>query len=569
VATFAIAVIGSSVALVASRMGRRSAAGAGVVPSVLALPCTVHGASEFAYLADAVPGTVSTLLGRIEGIDTRVPPTQLEMERLGGDLTRIADAYRVEKLIVSSIVVQGADLLFNVQVVDARSRKVVWSDQYEGTRENYNELTRRATEGIRRAIRPEAAAVASSAGLAAVSDAELSFRRGKYFSNRYSNLHEPADFDLALASFRRGLELDPSLAEAAGEVAMLYVYRFESGTMPARETVPAIEAWASRAVAIDPCSVRGWSARTAVEQQRPKQDTRKMVEYGLKAASCGPNDGRAQFFLGFGADPAGLTSIALTAYVESHRLDPLYVYAPLNAAILLRVLGRPEEALRILDEGRKVEPDMPLLQLERALDLTELKRPAEAESTLEPLEARAATDPLLGALTPMVRAALALEEGDRPTSDAAVQRVLSLVQDPATTGLLAGIAAYYVAPALARHGRAKQAVDILERAMRLGAPPPYEILTRNRDLASLRDDPRLSLIVARSKIQFAEALDVLEQAQSRGELPAYLREPLAALVRQLGEPGRRADRGEAPRTPLPSNRRSDAGSIDPRAPWFL
>ena len=64
---------------------------------------------------------------------------------------------------------------------------------------------------------------------------------------------------------------------------------------------------------------------------------------------------------------------------------------------------------------------------------------------------------------------------------------------------------------------------------------PYEFLVRNRDLASVRGDPRFPGILARSKVQFDEARGILEQARARGELPAYLHKPLDDLVRLLNE----------------------------------
>jgi hypothetical protein len=70
----------------------------------------------------------------------------------------------------------------------------------------------------------------------------------------------------ALPAFQRALDLAPRLADAAGEIANLYIGRFQSGTMPAGETIPAIERWASRALAINPCSVRGLSSLGAAER---------------------------------------------------------------------------------------------------------------------------------------------------------------------------------------------------------------------------------------------------------------------------------------------------------------
>lgn len=530
----ALVIVAATVAVVAPRLLRPTPRGsvASGTPSVLALPCKVFGAPDVAFLTDAVPQTISALLARVDGLDTKVPPTSAEVEKVKGDRARLAELFHASLLIETSITGSPGQFVLTVQLVDAATWKVRWGDRYEGAREAYNDLARRAAEGVRQAITPNTSPVPTAT---VSSEAELAFREGSYFSNRYNNVHDQSDFDLALAAFQRALELAPGLADAAGEIAMLYVYRFESGTMSVRETIPAIERWATRALAISPCSVRGLSALCAGELQRPVQSTRRMVEYGLKAASCGPADGRAQFFLGYGADAAGLTSVAIAAYLDAHRLDPLYVYAPYIVAISLRGLGRPEEALRLIDQALTTEPDMPFLLLERVVTLVDLGRLAEAETILEPLEARAQKDPMLRMFTPMVRSALSLAAGNRSAADAALTQVFSLIRSEQGTGLLLGYAYAYVAPALARQGRVTEAVDILQRAAAVGAAVPYEFLMRNRDLASVRGDPRFPGILARSKVQFDEARGLLEQARARGELPAYLHKPLDELAKLLKE----------------------------------
>jgi len=369
----ALVIVAAVVAVFAPRIVRPTPRSpvAGGSPSVLALPCKVFGAPEVAFLTDAVPGTISTLLSGVVGLDTKVPPSSLEVEKVKGDLGRLAELYQVSSFIVTSLTASPGRFALNVQLVDAATRSVRWGQQYEGPREAYNELARQAAEGIRQAVRPATAPV-QAAGVS--SEAELAYRQGMYFRNRYFNFYDQRDFDLALAAFQRALELGPGLADAAGKIANLYVGRFQSGTMPARETIPAIERWAARALAISPCSVGALSALGAVELERPVASTRRMVEYGLKAASCGPADGRSQFFLGYGADPAGLTSVAIAAYLECYRLEPLFVYAPYNAAFWLRGLGRPEEALRLLDQALTTEPGMPLLLFDRVVTLVDLGR---------------------------------------------------------------------------------------------------------------------------------------------------------------------------------------------------
>ncbi len=175
------------------------------VPSVLALPCKVYGAPEVAFLTDAVPGTISTLLERRRRASTPRCRRPASRSRRSRAISRqLAELYQVSSFIVTSITTSAGGFALNVQLVDAATRKVRWGKQYEGPREAYNDLARQAAEGIRMAVRPAAAPVPTAA---VSSEAELAFREGIV---PLEPLQQPpvarSDFDAALAAFTRALD---------------------------------------------------------------------------------------------------------------------------------------------------------------------------------------------------------------------------------------------------------------------------------------------------------------------------------------------------------------------------
>ena len=232
--------LASTVVIIARRVAKPAGRG---IESVIALPSRVFASEQDRFLTDAIPNTLSTDLAQVGNLETKVPPTSIEMERVGGDLKKIADLYGVSAFVLSSVTAQADRLTLNVQLVEARSRRLLWSKEYDGQRNEYLELAREASEGLRDAIRPEAAPVTQASLLSAQSEAELSIQRGQHYSNRYNNLHRAEDFELARASFQHALESDPKLARAAAEMAWLYEFRFESGAPPT-EVIPQIELWA-------------------------------------------------------------------------------------------------------------------------------------------------------------------------------------------------------------------------------------------------------------------------------------------------------------------------------------
>jgi serine/threonine protein kinase/tetratricopeptide (TPR) repeat protein len=496
--------------------------------SIVALPTKVYGAQEFSYLTDAIPGTLSTHLAQVEGLETKTPPTSFEVERVRGDVGQIAELYGVKTCVISSVTAEADRFVLGVQLVEPRSRRVLWSREYEGRRGSYIELARQAADGIRRALKPDAPQLTSGASLAANSEAELAFRQGQYLWNRYNNQHQPGDFDLALASLKRALELDPKLADAAAHIAMLFMNKYEAGA-PLREMLPETESWARRSLEINPrCSV-GWQSLSYAAYSRG--ESRKALEYALKAVLVGPQEAGAHLVLS-----GGLSSyeLILAANIEARRLDPLYLYPPLNAALSLRHLGRSAEGLPLADEALRIEPDMPNGLWEKAMLLVNLGRLDEAADYVKRLEKLAAENRSSAAELIRTQYALALERGDTKTAEARLSEILKTVNDPRTLSVDLEWISGEVVPFLARHGKIEVAFQILNRALEADVPLAYDWLMLDPLLKPLRSDARFQKILSRSRARFDETLKLLEQAQGRGELPPYLEAALANLVKKLG-----------------------------------
>ena len=71
-----------------------------------------------------------------------------EVERIGGDLGKLAKAYGARALVVTSVTARAESLHLNVQLVDAGTRRLLWSQEYDGDRQGFLALARAATEGL-------------------------------------------------------------------------------------------------------------------------------------------------------------------------------------------------------------------------------------------------------------------------------------------------------------------------------------------------------------------------------------------------------------------------------------
>lgn len=506
------------------------ASGPGHTPSILALPCKVYGAPEVAFLADAVPGTISTLLAQVEGLDTKVPPSSFEVEKIKGDLTTLADLYQVSSFIVTSINASAEGFALNVQIVDATTRKVRWGKQYEGPREAYNELARQAAEGIRLAVKPAASPVPTGT---ISSEAELAFRQGMYYFDRYDTFTRPADFEGAVAAFTRALDLDPSFAIAAGKVAELYAGRLgvEGDVHYSRKQT---ESWARRALGIDPRCGEAWAALSNVDMNATHLDSERNTDYALKAVNFAPRDASVHANLAMWMNSF---SLGLAASLRSLELDP-FLLSPAGIAVdCLCLLGRPGEALAVIDRALKVEPDWPGGLAQRGFALTKLGRLEEADSALRRCEPAVKGIHILSELWRDNRIALAVAQRDTATSEALARQILASVFDKRAEATLVGNAAYIASPALVHMGRTDDAIKLLQRSVEVNFTLNLDWLLVDPDIQLLRGDPRFAEILAASREGALMDVRILAQARARGELPSYLNGPLDQLVKLLKENG--------------------------------
>jgi non-specific serine/threonine protein kinase len=501
------------------------------VASIVALPATVFGREADQFLADAVPSAISTQLARIQGLETKAPPRSLDVERLGGDLDRISQAYGVGLCVQSTITAEVRRLNLAVHVVDARTRRLLWAGEYQGTRKGYLSLVRQAADGIREAVRPAAQAVATMPG---TSEAELLVQRGIYYSHLYMNRGRQGDFDRAIQTLQEALAADPGRADAAEAIAILHLATVVAGT-PVTQVWPEAERWARSALAINPRAPRAWSVLSEIEPGATLEAYRRKLEYALKGATFGPRDAYAQSRL---CASLGVQSLrlAIAAAHEAAALDPLLLMSQLYEAITLAAIGRSREGLERIDATLAIEPDMPFglymkalilnwaRREEDALELLERIRPFGADGRLHPVWIAFAED--------VTRFAIASKQGEMAESDRLCERLtgfaLGATPFPRWQGTTSGVASILV-----RWGRTEAALGLLLRRREAGIPECADMLLLNDDLEPVRREPRFRELVDRSMTGFEHMFRILSEARSRGELPAYLDRPLSDLVDEL------------------------------------
>ncbi len=426
---------------------------------------------------------------------------------------------------------QAARYSLNLQLVEAQSRRLLWTDKFEGERSEYLHLLREAGESLHAVIQPASVPVTAHVGVSASSEAELAFQRGLYYSNRFNNLHQRQDFLQAAAAFQRALELDPALADAAAESAWLYDFKIESGA-PFEEALAQLDTWVRRSLEIDPRNGRAWALIATMEANRASTEVCKMLASALRAVSFAPCYARAHHSLWF-PFMRGSCMMALAASREASRLEPLYLYPPTLASQAIPCLGRTEDALQPLEKVLQIEPQMSIALIAKAIVFCLLDRVRQAADTVRQVVPQLGGGRVHPAWVRWVQDLVVFAERDRRSAETVLKRLVSGATGQTFPFPFWADATRLVVPLLTRAGKVDEALHVLQQRIKAGIIPPYDYLMLNPDLDPLRAHASFQTVAARSRLQLEEILGVLEGSRTRGEFPAYLEEPLSHLMHEL------------------------------------
>ena len=170
---------------------------------------------------------------------------------------------------------------------------------------------------------------------------------------------------------------------------------------------------------------------------------------------------------------------ALRSYERMERLDPSRrVVVAYNRARLLMFLNRPAEAMRELDQASAIEPDHPLVKTFRALSLYHTGEVTEAINLMQEVLKQ---HPNMHGVRPIL-AMLLSAQGDQA---AAALQITAQVKEAAAAD---HDVAYWLASAYALAGKREEALEWLERAIKLGNEN-RSWFERDRNWISFHQDP--------------------------------------------------------------------------------
>src|SRR5215831_1205766 len=220
------------------------------IQSIAVLPFENRsGSSDTDYLSDGLADSLIYRLSQLPNL--KVSPTSSVMRYKGKetDVAAVAKALHVDAVMSGRLLQRGDDLSISVQLIDARSNKVIWAEQYE-----------RKMSDLLATQRDIAASIAQKLQLKLAGDE-------KGITKKYTNSNEAYRFYLlgrsswnkrnadalkkSIEYFNEAIEQDPNFALAYAGLADSYgVLPYYSAASP-EQSIPKAKAAARKALEID------------------------------------------------------------------------------------------------------------------------------------------------------------------------------------------------------------------------------------------------------------------------------------------------------------------------------
>lgn len=271
------------------------------------------------YLSD---GLTDSLIFRFSQLpNLKVSPTSSVMRYKGkaDNIAAIASELGVDAVLSGRLMQLGDNLTISVELVDARTRQLVWKEQYDrkmadllGTqREIATTLTQKMQLGIAGDERGIAKKYTDS------NDAYQLYLKGRHHWSRRTR----DDILKAVDNYKKAIELDPNFALAYAATAEAYNSFGKNPDAAPKDCIPLAKAAATRALEIDPDLAQAHSALA---------DSLALYDW----------------------DWAG----SERHFTKSIELDPKVSYSYVAYSSYLFPKGRSKEAVAALEQAVSLEP---------------------------------------------------------------------------------------------------------------------------------------------------------------------------------------------------------------------
>lgn len=355
-------VIAGALALVAAAalplfapLRRERAPGADRIQSLAVLPLEARAGQDEASLAEEVTDALTSALARIDALHVISRSSVLRYRGTRAPPSRIARELSVDAVVGGTVARSGDRVRVSVQLLDARSGRLLWAGSYERDVSDIPALQGALAREIadRVGIPLTAGERARLASARAVNPlAYEAYASGRFFWNKRT----AAGFQKALVSFEEAVERDPGYALAYAGLADTYNLLAIYELLRSEDAFPKARRAAMRALELDDGLAEAHTSLARYYENYERDWRAAEHEYRL-AIALDPGYATGHDWYATFLSAQGRHEEALAEAERAHRLDPFSLTINTTVGLALAEAGQAALAVDRLRKTVEMDPD--------------------------------------------------------------------------------------------------------------------------------------------------------------------------------------------------------------------
>jgi serine/threonine protein kinase/Tfp pilus assembly protein PilF len=220
------------------------------IESIAVLPFVNEGGNaDTEYLSDGMTETLISSLSQLPNLLVKARSSVFRYKGKDTDPQQIGKELNVQSVLNGRVVQRGQDLTLYIELVDAATEKVLWSENYNRKQADLISLQSEIARDVSSKLKTRLSGVEEqqvAKTYTANPEAYQLYLKGRYYLHQFS----VDSYDKAVEHFNKAIEIDPAYALAYVGLADTYA-EASSALLPPAEAMPKARKAAQKALEID------------------------------------------------------------------------------------------------------------------------------------------------------------------------------------------------------------------------------------------------------------------------------------------------------------------------------
>ena len=314
------------------------------IESIAVMPfVNESGNPDVEYLSDGMTETLINSLSKLANLSVKARNAVFPYKGKEVSAKQVGEELSVQAVLLGRLVERGGNIKLNLELVNAKTLDVIWSEQYDRKQADLVNLQQEIARDVSSRLRPKLTGADEqrlAKSYTTDSEAYRLYLQGRFYWYKQAGI----EFEKCVDYFRRAIEKDPNFALGYVGLADYYGARDRD---KAKESV-------RRALALDPDLAE--ANGTLGYQYMLDYDWREAERYMKRALELDDSNLELHRWNGQRLMMLGRFAEAFAAYDRALEIDPNSSATRLSYGACLIASGKLIEATRYLEDSVKADP---------------------------------------------------------------------------------------------------------------------------------------------------------------------------------------------------------------------